>query len=315
VVNDSGQPLPGAGWQHSDHVRMINTNRRERSIVRNAPCALQHFWALSQSSRAKWLYGVTQFLDRMHNATIRLQHGLNGNCFIQFMAGEWIPLHSSLIDAQTLFEINGFNPLLSGPEDIDLLRRFGLVSEVAGTPYLVAHVVRGEAGSTTDYGKHQQASRWAREKILDSPLVYRAMRSSARTLSWRGRMARIYLTSCLWNIRRMQLFTAANRLLYGLRSILAAGTGLISPGTTGGPGFGSGPGSNFRFCYCSGFWSSPSKRFGGSFSRGLRIALTFQKGDYFRRKRAPLSRVEVTQMQRSNAHTNDLHPLYYPEDE
>jgi hypothetical protein len=75
--------------------------------------------------------------------------------------------------------------------------------------------------------------------------------------------------------------------------------------------FGRRPGSNFRFC----FWSSPSNRFGGSFSRGLRIALTFQKGDYFGRKIALLSRVEVTQMQRSNAHTNDLHLLYYQEDE
>jgi hypothetical protein len=79
--------------------------------------------------------------------------------------------------------------------------------------------------------------------------------------------------------------------------------------------FGGRPGSNFRFCFCSGFWSSPSNRFGGSFSRGLRIALTFQKGDYFGRKIAPLSRVEVTQMQRSNVHTNDLHLLYYQEDD
>jgi glycosyltransferase involved in cell wall biosynthesis len=197
VVNDSGQPLPGAGWQQSDRVRIIHTNRRERSVARNtgaavargrylhflddddwlAPGALQYFWALSQSSQAKWLYGVTQLVDRMHNPTIRLQHGLDGNSFIQFMAGEWIPLQSSLIEAQTFFEINGFNPLLTGPEDIDLLRRFGLVSEVAGTPHLVAFVVRGEEGSTTDYVKHQQASRWAREKILDSPLVYQAMRS------------------------------------------------------------------------------------------------------------------------------------------
>ena len=80
-------------------------------------------------------------------------------------------------------------------------------------------------------------------------------------------------------------------------------------------GLREGPAGALRVVRGPGFWSSPSNRFGGSFSRGLRIALTFPKGDYFRRKIAPLSRLEVTQIQRSNAHINDLHLLYYPEDE
>ena len=67
VVNDSGQILPDAPWQHFEQVRLINTNRRERSVARNAgaaiakgkylcflddddwllPRALEQFWALA----------------------------------------------------------------------------------------------------------------------------------------------------------------------------------------------------------------------------------------------------------------------------
>src|SRR5919108_3058002 len=40
VVNDSGQPLPEAGWHHSAQVHIINTNRRERSFARNSGAAI-----------------------------------------------------------------------------------------------------------------------------------------------------------------------------------------------------------------------------------------------------------------------------------
>src|SRR5215207_1476426 len=82
VVNDSGVPLSEADWQKSNQVQIINTNRRERSVARNTgaaiakgqylhflddddwilPEAYQHLLDLSQSSRAKWLYGITQLV-------------------------------------------------------------------------------------------------------------------------------------------------------------------------------------------------------------------------------------------------------------
>ncbi|MGH2524992.1 MAG: glycosyltransferase family A protein, partial [Anaerolineales bacterium] len=40
VVNDSGRPLPEAAWQRADGVRLITTNRRERSVARNTGAAL-----------------------------------------------------------------------------------------------------------------------------------------------------------------------------------------------------------------------------------------------------------------------------------
>ena len=83
VVNNSGQPLPDAGWQHCERVRVINTNRRERSVARNTGAAIAqgkylHFlddddWilpdaisalrALDQISDAVWLYGSCQTVD------------------------------------------------------------------------------------------------------------------------------------------------------------------------------------------------------------------------------------------------------------
>jgi glycosyltransferase involved in cell wall biosynthesis len=249
VVNDAGRPLPEADWQRSDRVRVINTRRRERSVARNsgaaiargrylhflddddwmAPDALQHFWDLAQSSDAGWMYGGSQLVDRQGNSLLQLRHELNGNCFLQAMAGEWIPLQASLIEARTFFAVGGFDPLIAGPEDIDLLRRVTLVADVSGTSSIVAHIVRGEEGSTTDYRRHAQESRWARERILRSPGVFSRMRSGATTSFWHGRIARVYLTSIIWNLRRRRLLTAVGRAGLGAAALVAAGYRVTSP--------------------------------------------------------------------------------------
>jgi len=248
IVNDSGIPLPDASWKKSDQVKIINTNRRERSVARNTgaaaaqgqylhflddddwlfPDAYQHLSVLAKTSNAKWLYGMTQLVNRQNEPLIQLQHGLQGNCFIQAIAGEWIPLQSSWIERKTFMRISGFNPLLSGPEDIDLLRRILLEEEVAETPNLVAHVIMGGEGSTTDYDYHPQASRWAREIILDNSNVFHRMHTSARTPFWQGRMVRVYLTSTIWNLQQKRLSTAVNRILFSLIGALASGTGIFS---------------------------------------------------------------------------------------
>lgn len=248
VVNDSGVPLPEASWKKSERIKIINTNRRERSIARNTgaavaqgqylhflddddwlhPDAYQYLSDLTKTSNVKWLYGMTQLVNRQNEPLIQLQHGLQGNCFIQAMAGEWIPLQSSWIERKTFMHTSGFNPLLTGPEDIDLLRRILLEEEVTETPNLVAYVIMGGEGSTTDYDYHPQASRWAREIILDNSNVFYRMRTSARTSFWHGRMVRVYLTSTIWNLRQKRLFTAINRFLFSLISVLANGTGIFS---------------------------------------------------------------------------------------
>jgi glycosyltransferase involved in cell wall biosynthesis len=248
VVNDSGKPLPKADWQALKNVQIISTNQRERSVARNigaaiakgkylhflddddwlSPGAYQSFFQLSQTSNAKWLYGVTQLVDRQHKPLIQLNHHLHGNCFLQAMSGEWIPLQASLIERNTFLRIGGFCPFLTGPEDIDLLRRFLLEEEIAETPNLVAYVIMGGVGSTTDYDQHPQASRQARESILDKSHVFRRMSVSAVNPFWRGRMLRVYLTSAVWNFGHRRFFGAASRIWSSIITLLNAGTAMLT---------------------------------------------------------------------------------------
>lgn len=271
VINDSNRPLAWEDWQRSERVQIIETNHRERSVARNtgatfargrylhflddddwlAPGAYQHFWELSQTSSAKWLYGVTQLIDRKNRPTIQLKHGMRGNCFLQALAGEWIPLQSSLIEKKAFLHAGGFNPLLAGPEDIDFLRRFLLEEELGETQNLVAYVIRGEMGSTTDYGGHSTASRWARERALDAPQAFTRMRGSAISPFWWGRVLRVYLTSFVWNLQQRQLFRAGSRAVYALASVFSAG----------------------KNCLSKNYWQSASRSYASvTFSRGIQEA-------------------------------------------
>jgi glycosyltransferase involved in cell wall biosynthesis len=248
VVNDSGRPLPDAEWQKSDQVQVIHMNRRERSVARNAgaaiaqgqylhflddddwlfPDAFHHLRALAETSDAAWLYGSTQLVDRQGKPIIQLHHGLTGNCFAHVMAGEWMPLQSSLIDARTFFAAGGFNPLIPGAEDIDFLRRMALLGDIAETQRLVAYIAKGEAGSTTDYGRHAEMRRWARELTLNSPGAFRRFRTSASSSYLHARVLRVYLTSVVWNLRHKRLLPAASRATFALTIFALAGRPVLS---------------------------------------------------------------------------------------
>ncbi|MGD2159308.1 MAG: glycosyltransferase [Anaerolineales bacterium] len=270
VVNDSGKPLPWQYWQSSKRVRIIHTKCRERSVARNTGAAiakgrylhflddddwlfldaLDHFWTLSKKHQASWLYGSSQLVDRNGNELIQLHHGIQGNCFLQTMAGEWIPLQSSLIDTEIFHKLGGFSPLITGPEDIDLLRRVCIYGNIAETPNLIAYVARGDANSTTNYSKHPEMSRWAREIILETEGVFSRMREGASSGYWFGKMLRIYLTSAIWNLLRKRIFAASSRIAHGMAVILL---------------------TNYKI-FTKGFWDALSKPYQSpTFERGFSV--------------------------------------------
>jgi hypothetical protein len=146
------------------------------------------------------------------------------------MAGEWIPLQSSMIAAELFFQTGGFSPSLAATEDIDLCRRIALHGDFDFTEKVVACVGMGEESSTTNYSRSKSAARDSREKILDQPGVFNRLRDSAKTNSLTGRVVRIYLTSALWNLKNQNFTQAISRLGFALLSFLYSGKSIFRAG-------------------------------------------------------------------------------------
>ena len=249
VVNDSGEALAPADWQNSPRVKIVHTSRRERSVARNTGAAMAtgrylHFlddddWLLpgafhalthlAGTTQASWLYGGSQLVDRHGNKLIELHHEMAGNCALPVMAGEWIPLQSSLFAADLFFKLGGFDPLMPGAEDIDWTRRVALTTDVAGTRALVACIGMGMEGSSTDYARGRELIRPHREFVLDQKRAFTRQRAGATTAYWSGRLLRIYATSVVWNLKERRATTAVSRATYGFASLVAANLDVCRP--------------------------------------------------------------------------------------
>lgn len=249
VVNDSGQPLPEVDWQKSPRVRIINTNQHHLSVARNTgaaiakgrylhflddddwllPGALEEFWILAQrSSDAAWLYGTVEFRDGNGKQLGELNLGMSGNCYIQAMAGSWIPVQASLVETKAFFKVGGFHPLFTVAQETELLRRITLRGDLFNTSIVVACMLRGvEWGSTTPYKNAPEYNRWSRDMALSEPGAFSQMWASANSSYWQGRIFRTYLTSILWNWRRRTFFTAASRAMFCAFSLILAGPHLL----------------------------------------------------------------------------------------
>lgn len=238
VVNDSGQPLPSAAWQHSERVRVIDTNRRERSVARNTgaaiargkylhflddddyllPGALDAFFKLDRIGKAIWLYGSYQTINNNGDLVKEYHPSLYGDVFPVFVAGESIPFQVSLLRATNFFAAGCFDcePEIIGVEDRDLGRRLAMQGTVAYTPTVVAQIRIGEQGSTTNWQTIHESDRWGREKALRLHHAFEHLHRSVGSSYWRGRVCRAYAASAEWNLRRGSMSTAVSRLLAAL---------------------------------------------------------------------------------------------------
>jgi glycosyltransferase involved in cell wall biosynthesis len=257
VVNDSGTPLLPAAWMEAEQVRIIATNRRNRSVARNAgaavargrflhflddddfmrPQAFTHLGHTAQEHEtAVWIYGGYELVDRQGRRLEICRPDEAGNCAIRFAVGEWLPLQVSWIRADAFWAVGGFaslESLLGGDEDVDLSRLISLHDDIAGTPELAAVIEFGHEGSTTNYATLRQQSRVSREKMLAAPGAGRRLLHSAQSRwvhvnYWHGRTVWCYLASVYWNGKHRRPFTAVSRLLFAAYIFAASGRHLAS---------------------------------------------------------------------------------------
>ncbi len=242
VVNDSGKPLPPAVWQARSNVRILNTNKRERSVARNSgaaiargrylaflddddwilPGAVQKFWQISQENpQAGWLCGGIRIVDSNDTLLAEINSGLKENCFAQVMGGAWAPLQASILRADLFFELGGFDPMINGTEDDDLCRRYASVCEFANIPVSVACLFRGQTWNTsTNYLRAAEDTRYSRDRLLSQEGVFTRLMASTGSAYWRGRIAKVYASTAAWNFRRRRLFKAVSRAVYCAASIV-----------------------------------------------------------------------------------------------
>ena len=251
VVNDSGSDLPGEDWQKDSHVRIISTNRLNRSIARNTgaaiatgqylhflddddwmlPGAFDAFWKATRNSSAAWFHGGFRMVNNAGAKIADIFPDETGNCLINLLSWEWLPLQASIVDANAFFKVGGFAMLESlngGFEDIHLTRQIAHQYEYLNVPKLVACVRSGDLGSTTNYADMFIQNRESREKILESPGSYPRLIASARENPtrngyWQGKVVYYSLISAVKNFRAGRLFTTGSRILLALMGFLTAG--------------------------------------------------------------------------------------------
>lgn len=251
VVNDSGRDLPAEDWQKLPNVRMVSTNRLNRSIARNTgaaiatgrylhflddddwilPGAFDAFWESTKNSSAAWFHGAFSMVDNSGDKIVDIFPVESGNCFINLVSWEWLPLQASIVDANAFFKVGGFamlESLMGGFEDIHLARQVALIFDFVSIPNLIACIRSGDNGSTTNYEDMFIQNRQSREISLDMLGSYQRLVSSARNNRsrngyWHGKIVYYFLVSAVKNFRTRRFFTAMSRLFHVFASLLASG--------------------------------------------------------------------------------------------
>ena len=250
VVNDSGRDLQVEGWQQLPNVKILSTHQLNRSIARNTgaaiatgrylhflddddwmlPGAFDAFWHATRNSSVAWFHGWFSMVDNAGEKITDIFPNEAGNCFINLISWEWLPLQASIVNANAFFKVGGFamlETLKGGFEDIHLSRQIAAQFEFLSVPRLVACVRSGDSGSTTNYDDMFTQNNQSREKNLNSPGSYQRLISSARANPalngyWHGKVVYYLLGSAVKNFRSRRFFTAVSRMFFAVVGFLAA---------------------------------------------------------------------------------------------
>ena len=256
VVNDSGTPLPAADWHSLANIKVIDTNRRNRSVARNVGAAAAHGkylhflddddWMLpgafesllqaAEESQAGWTHGGFRMMDNAGVTVADLHPDETGNCSIEMMAWEWLPLQASLIRSDAFFRVDGFASLSSlggGFEDVHLARQVSLHDDMARTEQVVAAIRIGDVSSTTNYVTMFDQNRQSREKTIAarhafSRLIDSARSNRSRSNYWFGKVLYYYMASMKWQLQERQFLSALSRGLHLLAGFGLAGSRCFS---------------------------------------------------------------------------------------
>jgi glycosyltransferase involved in cell wall biosynthesis len=256
IVNDSGRDLPVEDWQKLPHVQIISTNRHNRSIARNTgaaiatgkylhflddddwmlPGAFDAFWETTRKNSAAWIHGAFRMVNNDGETIVDIFPDQCGNCLINLVSWEWLPLQASIVESSAFFKVGGFvmlGSLKGGFEDIHLTRQIAQQFDFASIPGLVACIRSGDISSTTNYENMFDQNRESREQTLGMPGTFRRLIASARNNSqdqayWYGRVAYYYFGSAERNLRGKRLFTAMSRGFNAIASLVLAGKFILS---------------------------------------------------------------------------------------
>jgi GT2 family glycosyltransferase len=236
VVNDSGKPLPDLDWLKSAQIKVVNTNRCERSIAQTMgaaagsgkyikilqdddyllPGALRALIDVAEETDAYWVYGAANRVDDDDEFMSVNRPEECGNLFAHSVAGDCFHLSASLIRRDIFFQVGCFDPVINTSEDIDLQCRITMIGEIYFTKEVVAGIRIGAWGNTTtQWVKKRNDSRQVREKALNSPgALGRLLDSVKGRTNLRGRCCRAYLISGILNLRDGRLLISTSRFLH-----------------------------------------------------------------------------------------------------
>ena len=242
VVNDSGDPLGEAEWQHDPRVRVFTTYRTERCVARNLGAALSqgkylHFLddddyllpgaysALLERAKdtgADWTYGRYNLMnDEGDITTDALPAYARGNVFANALAGLAIPLGVSLISRSAFFKAGCFDVHMLVQQDTELLARISATSNVEFTDRIVANYRTGVTSkSTTQWVLSNQMGILKREKAFAKPECMPEIRKSLAECHYkpiRGLLVRFYLGSSYRHLRKGAVLIALSRYFIAMR--------------------------------------------------------------------------------------------------